>query len=448
MVSSILISLGSFAALVILIRRSQPSLGLPVAYLFGLLLIHVPGALVHSFPWSELRDSDLTATGIRFTAIGVFCFVAGVWIARKCTVGTAFPRPAPRPQFWLFCLVAGWSVVYGLSPLVRIPSLGAAIQRGAGIWMIGVMLGLRSSLRQGSQKAFLWVAAMLVYPVLMLLLGGYLSYGSAAFMICLAPLVASTRNPWRIALGLVLTSILGLNVFLSYFQNRTEIRNAVWGGADFNVRVDAASKIFWDLRWFDPRDPDHLWLLDLRLNQNYLVGLAAARIEANQVDYLQGRSLWEGVLALVPRAFWPEKRVYAGSPEIVSEMTGLTFAEGTSVGVGNVMEFQVNFGLPGVVIGFLILGSAIGRLDLLAALAERTGDFPKLFQYFLPAVALIQPNGSIVELCSGSAAAWVAALGWSSLWRQWSTRRLSGRSLAISGSNVYIGRASLPGDSI
>src|SRR5438094_3263456 len=141
--------------------------------------------------------------------------------------------------------------------------------------MIGVMLGLRSSLRQGSRKALLWAAVMLVYPVLMLLLGGFLSYGSTAVMICLAPLMVSTRSPWRIALGLVLTSILGLNVFLSYFQNRTEIRNAVWGGADFNVRVDAASKIFWDLRWFDPRDPDHLWVLDLRLNQNYLVGLAA-----------------------------------------------------------------------------------------------------------------------------------------------------------------------------
>src|SRR5436309_974988 len=105
MLFSILICVAAFVALVILIRRGQLSLGLPVAYLFGLLLIHVPGALAHSFPWSDLRDSDLTATGIRLTAIGASCFVAGVWLGRRRTVGTPAPKSAPRPQFWLFCLV-------------------------------------------------------------------------------------------------------------------------------------------------------------------------------------------------------------------------------------------------------------------------------------------------------------------------------------------------------
>ena len=84
---------------------------------------------------------------------------------------------------------------------------------------------------------------------------------------------------------------------------------------------------------------------------------------------------------------------------------------------------HVNFGIAGVVLGFFILGWVIGRLDLLAALAERDGDFSRLFLYFLPAVALIQPNGSIIELCSGSAAALLAAFGWSWGWRHWSTWR-------------------------
>src|SRR5947207_1025138 len=160
MVFSILICAAAFMGLVALIRQNRLSLGLPLAYLFGLLMIHVPGALAHTFPWSDLRDSDLTATGIGLTSIGACCFVAGVWVARRSTIGTPAPKSAPRPQFWLFCLVTGWFVVYGLSPFVRFPSLGAAIERGAAVWMIGVMLGLRSSLRQGSRKAFLWAAAM------------------------------------------------------------------------------------------------------------------------------------------------------------------------------------------------------------------------------------------------------------------------------------------------
>ena len=113
--------------------------------------------------------------------------------------------------------------------------------------------------------------------------------------------------------------------------------------------------------------------------------MAAERIELGEVNYLEGESVWEGLLAQVPRAFWPDKPVYAGSPHIVSKMTGLRFAHMTSIGVGNVMEFQINFGIPGVVIGFFILGWCIGTLDLKAAVAEQRGDLSKTVLFFLPA---------------------------------------------------------------
>jgi hypothetical protein len=216
----------------------------------------------------------------------------------------------------------------------------------------------------------------------------------------------------------LIAAFLSFHVFLSYFQHRDQIREAVWGGADMTERIDASLDMVSSFGLFDPGSPEHLNSLDQRLNQNYFAGLAATRIEDAQVDYLYGRSLWEGLIALVPRAIWPEKPVVAGSPKIVSEMTGLVLAEGTSFGVGNVMEFQINFGIPGIVVGFLVLGWAIGRLDHKAAIAERDGHASRVFLYFLPAVALIQPNGSIVELMSGSAAAYVGAQGWSWAWKQ------------------------------
>ena len=67
--------------------------------------------------------------------------------------------------------------------------------------------------------------------------------------------------------------------------------------------------------------------------------------------------------ALIPRAVWPDKPDVAGSGDIVSEFTGIRFAEGTSVGVGQVMEFYVNFGIPGVLIGFFGLGYLLMWLD-------------------------------------------------------------------------------------
>ena len=108
-------------------------------------------------------------------------------------------------------------------------------------------------------------------------------------------------------------------------------------------------------------------------------------------------------------------------------MTGLRLSPATSFGVGNVMEFQINFGIPGVVIGFFVLGWLIGMLDLKAAVAEGRGDLGRVVLFFLPAVALIDPQGSLVEMFSGSAAALVAAYGWKWAWKQWVAHRNSSR---------------------
>ena len=199
MIASILTCLASLVALVALLRRNQISLGLPIAYLFGLLLIHVPGALAHSLPWSDLPDSDFVATGIWLTAIGTLAFIAGVWLGRNRAVGFRPFIAAPRAEFWTFCVVAGWAMTYGLRPiLASIPSVGAVIDKGGAVWIIGVMLGLRTGiptiLKQGPQKAFRWLVAMLVFPLLMLLQAGFLSYGAAAMIVCLAPLAVSSLS--------------------------------------------------------------------------------------------------------------------------------------------------------------------------------------------------------------------------------------------------------------
>jgi hypothetical protein len=103
-------------------------------------------------------------------------------------------------------------------------------------------------------------------------------------------------------------------------------------------------------------------------------------------------------------------------------MTGLQLSPTTSFGVGNVMELQINFGIAGVVFGFSGLGWLLGMLDSKAAEAESCGDLERLLIFFLVAAALIQPNGSLVEMFSGAAAALVAAYGW-----RWTWRRFAGR---------------------
>jgi hypothetical protein len=415
----IFVCLAAFLGLLFILRRDTVSLGLPIAYLYSLLLIHVPGAFAHIAGRDFLLNSDLVELAMRFTAFGSICFVGGVWLARRSAPRVSFCPDVDRPHFLWFCLIGGWACIYGLSPLYQIPSVSAAVEKGGAIWMLGVMLGLRAACQRADVKRIgIWFGALMVYPVLMLLLGGFLSYGSAAVIIVCSALTVSTRSHWRVVVGIIVFGFLSLSMFVTYFQHRENIRDQVWGGKPLEARIDSVIDTGRDFELFDSTNRQQLIALDQRLNQNYFVGLAARRIEQGQVDYLEGESVWEGLQALVPRAFWPEKPVYAGSPQIVSKMTGLALSRDTSFGVGNVMEFQINFGIPGVVVGFLALGWLIGTLDLKAAIAERRGELGKVILLFLPCVALIQPNGSLVELCSGSAAALVGAFVWNFIWKR------------------------------
>jgi hypothetical protein len=424
MATSIAICIAAFFWLLFLLRQDSVSLGLPIAYLFSLLLIHVPGAYVYLISDYDLINFDFVQTGIRFTAIASVSFVAGAWTVQlSSTRSLSAQAKIDERKFSLFCLFGGWLVTYALGSFQHISSVGAAIDRAGGLWMLGVMLGLRAAVKRSDLKMIgMWLAALAVYPVLMLLLGGFLSYGSAAAIIVLSALTISIKKAWKVIIGLIVGIYFGLNVFVNYFGHRDEVRQEVWGGAPLSQRIDATLAIYRDFKWFDSRNDKQVEALTARLNQNYFAGLAAARIDEGRVDYLWGRSLSEGMMALIPRALWPDKPVFGGSPKIVSEMTGLKFDEGTSFGVGNVMEFQINFGIPGLVVGFFLLGLSLRALDRRAAASLRQAKFEGAIPSFLVAVALIQPNGSVVEIAGGSAAAMVAATGWRWAWKQWSAR--------------------------
>jgi hypothetical protein len=215
-------------------------------------------------------------------------------------------------------------------------------------------------------------------------------------------------------------------LFLSYFQNRDDIREATWGNAPWETRVKRAAAIITDFGWFDPDNPKQLAALDERLNQGKFAGLSAQRIESGQVDFLHGTSVREGLLALVPRALWEGKPVFAGSSVLIREMTGLEVNENTTFGVGQVMEFYINFGIPSLVLGFIVFGFAYGWIDWKVAEALQRKDFDRALFWFLPGAAMLAPLASIAETMGNLAAALVAALGlryaWSVLWRVRSER--------------------------
>jgi hypothetical protein len=415
----VILCLAAFAALVAILRIDRISLGLPIAYLALLLLNHVPGAYAHVIDHDLLPGQDLIELGMRFTTTGVIAFVIGVLLARQLTSRPSYMMPNARPRFWTFCLVGGWVFVYGLNPLRSVPSLGAAIYNGAAIWLLGVGLGLRYAVDQTHLKSIIrWCLALSVFPTTMLVLGGFMSYGTAAVVTVLSILAVSARTSWRAFAGIIFVSVFALNVFVNYFESRNQIRNVAWSNSSVSERIDVNLKWIRNFHILDLNNREDLLALDERLNQNYFIGVAARRLDLHHVDYLHGRSVSDAVIALVPRAIWPGKPVYGGSPEIVRKMTGLELNQDTSWGVGQIMEFEINFGIVGVVIGMLVLGGLIGWIDARAAAAEVQGRLDSAILYFLPGAALLQPIGSLVELSGSSAAALVAAFAWRWAWRR------------------------------
>jgi hypothetical protein len=311
-------------------------------------------------------------------------------------------------------------VTFGAALLRRIPSLGAAIEQAGTVWVFGVLIGLLASLRQRRYgDILLWLAALPVYPLKVLIWGGFLSFGSTSIFVVMSALLVMVKSHVRAYVGVVLFSIFCFLAFLSYFQNRDDIREAVWGGASLEQRVGRSAKIITGIEWFDFNNPNQLAALDQRLNQNQFVGMAAQNIEAGEVDFLHGRSVWEGLQALVPRALWADKPIFAGSSELIRELTGFLVNEDTTYGAGQVMEFYVNFGVPSLVIGFLLLGFAYGWIDRNAASALQGGEFGRAIVWFLAGVAMNAPLATIAEVMGNIAAALAAAYGWRWLWGWW-----------------------------
>jgi hypothetical protein len=103
-----------------------------------------------------------------------------------------------------------------------------------------------------------------------------------------------------------------------------------------------------------------------------------------------------------------------GGGSVVQDYTGIVFAEGTSVGAGQVLEFYANFGTLGVIGGFLLLGWLLGRMDVLAIRYLRQRQQARFLFCFIIGLALLNPGGNLLEVFVGLVGGAVSAygLGW------------------------------------
>jgi hypothetical protein len=108
---------------------------------------------------------------------------------------------------------------------------------------------------------------------------------------------------------------------------------------------------------------------------------------------------------------WPEKPNVGGGSAVVGDFTGLTLSEGTSFGAGQVLEFYANFAMPGVLIGFFIIGVVLMWLDRNIMRAFAIGDLRGLLVNAMPGLTLLQPGGNLIEIMVATISSVIVARG-------------------------------------
>jgi hypothetical protein len=406
-----------FGALILQWRTTALTVGLPGAYLISLGMVHAVGAFVNTIPaFAEARPA-MIFFGFRECVVGALSFfIAAFFVAplavsrtRWFRVGT---RGAPVPRFSTILLGTGIIFFVLIAPVLRrIPSIGALSVCGISLIMVAIGLNCWIAWQQKSYGRFLaYLSSIVCLPIVTLTALGFLSYGAAAALVVVSFVLTFFRPRFAAVAGLVLGGFVALSFYVTYMRERGEIREAVWGNEQLGSRGEAVMRIFTDFEWLTFTD-EQLRRIDERLNQNMLVAAAMGNLEYGGEPFARGKTISDALLAVVPRMFWPDKPVIAGSANVVSEYTGIEFAEETSVGIGHVLEFYINFGTTGVVIGFFVLGLLLRLFDMFAAVHLKAGNYPGFAFWYLPGLGLLQTGGSLIELVGTTAASLVLMCG-------------------------------------
>lgn len=402
------------AAVIILSRARRGSIGagLVTAFVVSFALGYWFGAAIYLLPWDPTSEPDIVATGFHQSTYALIAFGVGVLLtqtmrkprltARAQTLSTRIPEAYVGVGLACFLVL--------LPALGRVPTAGALLSQGWNLLIVGLGLACWRAWRTRSRLAFAaWLCAALCLPLVTVITQGFLGYGAGAAIAVLAFIASFYRPRWRIGVAGFALAYVALSLYVTYMRDRQEIRDAVWGDEPVLTRMQRVQQTLATMEWLDLSNPAHLARIDLRLNQNYLVGRSVNSIEAGVAPYSYGQNLWDGLLNLIPRAIWPSKPFVAGSGDVVSRYTGITFASGTSVGIGHVLEAYISFGTFGVIVFFFILGVALTLVDIAAGRRLLEEDWLGFACWFLPALSVMPAESSIAELTSSAGAAWLVA---------------------------------------
>jgi hypothetical protein len=371
----------------------------------SLSLITIPGVQSVEFDNLDYIYSIETLLGFEVVVVGFVAFVLGVIfvnrrdekiIQKNIKIDTYQRNVLQRKGGKL--IIIGILAFFILSPILRqIPSadgLGTALSN---LQILGACILVSTFDPAKNVKAkIIFYAGLLIYIPIFFFLTGFLGFIITWIIVILLQHYCISKRGWIFFLVVPVILITGFTVLNTYMSIRTDLREVVWDeDTSLLVRLDKTTTLIALTDFESSVNTESESSSTLRLNQNYLIGLAVSRIESGANDFLLGESLIP--LWLIPRIFWPNKEAVAGGSKFVNEATGLDFGDGTTVGVSHVLELFSNFGIGGVAIGLFLFGAILCWLDKGFAKGLRDGNVIAMSSSFLPGICIVQGVGNSIS---------------------------------------------------
>lgn len=160
-------------------------------------------------------------------------------------------------------------------------------------------------------------------------------------------------------------AILAIPILITIQSVKQEYRKATWSGkeeADIETLTDLTEQE--ETRNVEKKDfanSKGVVRTVGRLNQGWHLGLVLRWVPDHR-EFSNGKEFWGDIEGtLLPRVFFPNKKVIGGQAKF-REFTGHKLIGATSMTIGVLGDFFINFGREGSFLGLFIFGALISRM--------------------------------------------------------------------------------------
>jgi len=408
-------------------KRKKENVGSALSFVAFLSVIHLLQALVYTLPeYRVYFDKEIVTTGFAQATIALFSFTFGVLIispllksaytkfnVKRPNLSSTTHNPIVDRQISFIYIAIGLLSYFIFSTLLSTIPTGQAFGNALIKFLhIGIIIYFAQDHQSRNPiVTIILLALFLIWPVISVVRDGFLGFGLVPTLMVGIFFGLRSQHLGRIIFAAVVSSYLMITILTVYFTSRNDLRSIVWGGNVITSPLEDAYNTFArNFRWFELGNGAQLSWIEDRFPYNYFTGITMQRIDSGLVDAAGGRTIESAVLSVIPRLFWPDKPIVVGGSVLFQYFTGIPIAPGTTVGLSPVLELYANYKSPGVIMGFLILGTIFGRLDAGAANALSRKNYMGFAVWFAPVFGLILVQDDLLTLVGTTVSSWMTVI--------------------------------------